>query len=131
MSVHRCSYWTLDTADWSVEPDGGCAVFTPPDESANLRITTCDFGSGLGWDQLLTWARQRVPAGTSIWEAECGQFAGVGYELVDPEGVYWREWLLTLGDLVLLGTYSCEEGDGERHRAVVERMLSSLVDNRA
>lgn len=131
MPFYRCSYWALDTADWSVEPDGGCAVLAPPDDSADLRITTCDFGAGLSRLQLLAWARQRVPAGTSIREVECGQFSGFTYELVDGEGAYWREWLLTLAEMVLLVNYCCQEGDGEHHRAAVERILSGLVDNRA
>jgi hypothetical protein len=131
LPVHRCGYWALDTADWSVEPDGGCAVITPPDASADLRITTCDFGGGLSPQLLLAWARQRVPVGTPISDVECGQFSVISYELVDAEGMYWREWLLTLAELVLLVSYCCETGNGERHRTVIERMLSTLADNRA
>jgi hypothetical protein len=128
--IYRCSYWALDTADWSVEPDGGCALITPPDESADLRITTCDFESGLSHAQLLAWARQRVPANTSIRQAECGQFSGVTYELVDRKATYWREWLLALAELVVLVSYCCEEGNRDRHRTAVERILSTLIENR-
>ena len=105
-------------------------MLLPPDESGDLQLTTCDFGGGLSRQQLFDWAQQRVPAGTSIREVRCGEFSGVCYELIDDRG-YWREWILSLAELVLLVNYNCEQGDGERHRAVVDRMLSTLADNRA
>jgi hypothetical protein len=120
----------METSDWSVEADGGCAVLVPPDGSADLRITTCDFSDGLSQLQLAAWARQRTPAGTPIHEVECGQFTGVTYECVDNDGVYWREWLLGLAALVLLVNYCSEDGDGRRHCSVVDRLLSTLADNR-
>jgi hypothetical protein len=131
LAVYRCCYWSLDTADWSVEADGGCAVLVPSDESADLRITTCDFGGGLSSEQLLAWARQRAPAGTLLRQESCGQFSGVGYEVVDAQGTYWREWLLSLAELVLLVSYCRADGNAEVQRALVEHMLSTLADNRA
>jgi hypothetical protein len=131
MPVHSTSYWTIESGNWTVEPDGGSAVLVPPDESADLRLITCDFDSGLNQQQLLDWGRQRVPAGIPVNEVKCGQFSGVTYELMDCDGVFWREWLLSLAELVLLVSYCCEQGDGKRHRTEVDRMLSTLTDNRA
>ncbi len=130
LPVYRSSYWAIDVSDWAVDADGGCVLFTSPDESADLRITTCDFDDGLTYQKLRAWADERAPVGTPIREWEGGRFSGVHYEFFDGEATYWREWLLTLAELVLVVNYCSEEGDHERHRDAVDRMLSTLVDNR-
>lgn len=130
MARYACDYWAMDIADWSAESDGSVVVFTPPDDSADLRITTCGLDQGCGLSELLAWAKKRSPVGVPIANVTCGQFAGVSYELLDRKGVYWREWLLSLAELVLLITYCSEDGSFERHRDAAEQMLSTLSDNR-
>jgi hypothetical protein len=130
LPVHECSYWSIETADWLVEADGGTLLLTPADESALLRIDTVGAWAP-AWHDLAAEAKRRALEGTAIGEANCGPFSGLRYEGCDAEGTYWREWMLTLGELYLLVSYSCEERHRDRDRALVDRLLSTLTDRRA
>lgn len=130
MLVYECSYWLIETADWSVDADGGTLLLAPTDDSALLRIDTVGAWAP-AWDELFAVAQRRAPKGAVIEQTRCGAFSGIRYEGCDVEGEYWREWLLTLGELYLLVRYSCEPQHRDRDRAVVDRLLSTLADNRA
>jgi hypothetical protein len=84
-----------------------------------------------GWGGLTAAARQRAPVGAAIEAVTCGAFSGLSYEGCDAEGTYWREWLLTLGELFLLVSYSAAERLRDRDRALVDCLLSTLADRRA
>jgi hypothetical protein len=73
----------------------------------------------------------RAPEGAVIESVTCGAFSGLRYERYDADGSYWREWLLTLGELFLLVSYSAAERHRDRDRALVDRLLSTLADRRA
>jgi hypothetical protein len=94
-----------------------------------LLINTPPVDCCLSSEELRAWARQRA-AGSQIEEVTCGQFVGVSYESIDSEGTYWREWLLTLAELVLIVTYQCEQHFRDHDRAALETMVSSLSDAR-
>ena len=130
MTVHECSYWSMETADWMPEADGGTLLLAPPDDSALLRIDTV--GAWAPGDRGLTAAaRCRAPAGAAIEPVTCGAFSGLRYEGRDAAGNYWREWLLTLGELFLLVSYSASEQHRDRDCALVDWLLSTLSDRRA
>jgi len=130
LSVHECSYWSIETADWSADADGGTLVLTPPDDTALLRIDTVGAWAP-AWPELVAEAKRRAPEGAVIEETSCGSFSGVRYEGCDGKGIYWRGWLLTLGELYLLVSYSCEAVFRDRDRVLVNRLLSTLTDRRA
>ncbi len=127
MPVHECSYWSIETADWLPDADGGTLLLAPSDDSALLRIDTVGAWAP-GWSGLTAEARRRAPEGAAIETVTCGAFSGLTYEGHDGAGNYWREWLLTLGELFLLVSYSAAEG---RDLALVDHLLSTLADRRA
>lgn len=128
--VHECSYWSMETADWRPEGDGGTLLLTSPDDSALLRIDTVG-----AWAPdahgLLAEARRRAPAGAAVEPVACGAFAGVRYEGRNDQGEWICEWLLTLGECFLLVSYSAAEQHRDRDRDLVNRLLSTLTDRRA
>jgi hypothetical protein len=130
LPVHENSYWSIETADWSVDADGGSLLLTPPDDSALLRIDTVGAWAPT-WLELRTEARRRAPEGAVVTETCYGPFSGLTYEGCDAEGGYGREWLLTLGELYLVVSYSCEQCHRGRDLALVDRLLSTLTDRRA
>src|SRR5262249_19252 len=119
LPVHECSYWSIDTAGWQADADGGTLLLTPPDESALLRIETSGAWAPT-WQELVRDAKRRAPQDAAIQETSCGPFSGLRYEGYDTEGNYWREWLLTLGELCLLVSYSCAGRLRDRDRALVD-----------
>jgi hypothetical protein len=120
----------MEIADWLADADGGTLLLAPPDDSALLRIDTVGAWAP-DWSGLLTEARRRAPEGAAIEPVTCGAFSGLAYETRDAEGNYWREWLLTLGELFLLVSYSAAERHRDRDRTLVDRLLSTLADRRA
>jgi hypothetical protein len=130
LTVHECSYWSIETADWAADADGGTLLLTRANDSAMLRIDTVGAWAP-PWHDLVAAAKRRAPKGAAIAEARCGPFSGLQYEGCDAEGTFWREWLLTLGELYLVVSYSCEEQHRERDRALVDRLLATLADRRA
>lgn len=128
--VHECSYWSMETEDWLVDADGGTLLLAPPDDSALLRIDTVGAWAP-NWDGLQIDAQRRAPKGAVIEPVTCGAFSGLKYESCDAEGDYWRQWLLTLGELFLIVSYSADAQFKERDRRFVDRLLSTLADRRA
>jgi hypothetical protein len=131
LAIYCGTYWKIDAADWSRDPDEESFILRPAGLDAELRIDCYDYGKHSTWQVLLENARRRAPQGTPIEEVSCGQFAGLHYDYTDVEGDYRREWLLGLAELVLLVTYSCNQEHKARDRAEVDRLLSTLADARA
>jgi hypothetical protein len=121
----------MDTADWCRDPAEEQFVLRPPDGRAEFQIDTYDYGTSSTWPQLWFNAQRRAPPGTRIEPVSCGQFAGVTFEYTDAEGVYWREWCLSLAEIVLLITYNCPSTHSARDREAVDWMLATLTDGRA
>jgi hypothetical protein len=130
LPVHECSYWSMETAEWLPDADGGTLLLAPPDDSALLRIYTVGAWAP-AWNGLLAEARRRAPKGAAIEPVTCGAFSGLKYEGSDAKGDYWCEWLLTLGECFLLVSYSTAKQHRDRDRALVDRLLSTLADRRA
>jgi hypothetical protein len=130
MPVHECSYWSIETADWLAEADGGTLLLAAPDESALLRIDTVGAWAP-DWTGLVAEARRRAAEGAVIEPVTCGDFSGLQYEARDADGDQCREWLLTLGELYLLVSYYSTERLWDRDRALIDRLLSTLTDRRA
>jgi hypothetical protein len=80
---------------------------------------------------MLAMARRRAPKDAAIEPVTCGDFSGLQYEACDADGSYLRVWLLTLGELFLLVSYSTSEPHKDRDRALVNRLLSTLAERRA
>jgi hypothetical protein len=120
----------METANWLAEVDGGTLLLAPPDGSALLRIDTVGAWAP-DWNGLTAEVRRRAPEGAAIEPVTCGAFSGLTYEARDADGNHWREWLLTLGELFLLVSYSAAERHGDRDRALADRLLSTLADRRA
>src|SRR5262245_46433471 len=124
--MHECSYWSMETADWSADVDGGTRLPTPAAEYASLGSVTVGAWAPR-WHDVVAEAQRRAPRGATTAEASCGPFSGVTYEGCDAEGTCWREWLLTLGELFLVVSYTCDERHRRRDRALVDRLLSTLA----
>jgi hypothetical protein len=120
----------METADWLADADGGTLLLAPPDDSALLRIDTVGAWAP-AWNCFLAEGRRRAPAGAAIEPVTCGAFSGLNYEGCDAASEYQRERLLTLGECFLLVNYSRAEQHGDRDRALVDRLLSTLADRRA
>jgi hypothetical protein len=129
LPVHECSYWSIETADWIAEADGGTLLLSPPDDSALLRIDTVGAWAP-AWHELRAEAKRRAPVGV-IEETDCGPFSGFRFEGIDKEGEYLRAWMLTLGEMYLLVSYNCAVELRERDRVLVDRLLSTLKDRRS
>jgi hypothetical protein len=130
LPVSKSSYWSVETGEWSADGDSGTLILTPSDESAVLRIDTiCAWAPP--WHEMLAQAKRRAPEGAVIKETSFGPFSGVEYEGRDAQGDYWREWLLSLGELYLLVSYSCAYQDRHRDRDLINRLLATLADGRA
>jgi hypothetical protein len=104
LAIYCGSYWKIDAGDWSRDPDEDTFFLRPAGLDAELRIDCYDYGKQSTWKVLLENAQKRAPQDAPIEEVSCGQFAGLHYDYTDAEGVYWREWLLSLAELVLLVT---------------------------
>lgn len=126
MPVYGGSYWTLDT-DWLVDSEDSC--LRPENGAAELRIDVLDYGSSNTWKEVLATARSR--ASSVIEQAACGQFAGVTYAVNDEEGLYCREWLLCLAELLLRVNFRCPVEEVEELLRLVVAMLATLRDHRA
>jgi hypothetical protein len=98
LQVYQGSYFSIETADWEADGDSGCLLLLPPDESALLRIDVIGAWAP-PWREMVATAKSRSPKDATIAEVNCGPFSGLVYEGEGEEGDYWREWLLTLGEL--------------------------------
>jgi hypothetical protein len=129
LPVYQGSYFSIETADWEADGDSGSLSLSPPNESALLRIDASG-GWAPSWREIIAVAQKRAPEGTPIEEVSCGPFSGLTYEGCDQED-YFREWLLTLGELFLLAFYTCELRYRDRDRTLIDWLLSTLADRRS
>ena len=129
MPVFKCSYFSIETADWFVNPDAGTLMLTSPDETATLRIDTIGVWAP-AWHELVANLK-RIAPNSEVKEASCGVFSGATVEGFDPAGDYARWWALTVGECYLQVTFRCAEVYQDRYRILVGRLLSTLRDCRA
>jgi hypothetical protein len=126
LRIHHGDLWSIDAADWSIEPDDGILTLIPPSAEAELQIRTLDFGKSVSRSELLAFVKERAPADARIEEGEWGEFYGFAFEYVDCESQCRRIWVLSLADTVLLVSLECGENLNRSLRDVVDSMLSSL-----
>lgn len=118
----------LDHRDWAVDKDW--LILRPPDGGGELRIDVYDYGKLPTLNQLRALAQNRLPTGTEMVDAVCGQFVGFTYEYFDKDDAFWHEWHLTLADTVLFITFTCDRGREDQYREEVNVILSTLKDGR-
>jgi hypothetical protein len=81
----------MDTGNWTLDAEDA-VILKSPARGAELRIDTYDFVTTDYWREMLALTRARARPGAPIEEIECGQFAGVIYELPDDDGKQCWEW---------------------------------------
>jgi hypothetical protein len=129
--IYQGDVWGIETAGWSIDSDDTCLTLNPADVDAALQISAYLKKAGaVTKPELLTAVRERAPAGTPVAEVTCGPFAGYRCEYTDDEGQFWRVWQLARGRTELFVTYNADPEDADRHREVVDWMLSSLSAGR-
>jgi hypothetical protein len=117
----------METAGWSIRQDEECITLTPADVESALQISTyVRRTGGVHLSELLKIARvDPAPYAVAPAPVQCGAFSGFSCEYAHDR-VFWRRWYLGRDSTHLFVAYNTELESRERHRAVVDWMLSTL-----
>jgi hypothetical protein len=128
--IYQGDVWGIETAGWSIESDDTCLTLCPADVDAALQISAYLKRDGsVTSEELLEGARERAPQGTPVKQIVCGPFVGYRCEYANhEEGLIWRVWQLGRGQTELFITYNTSPEHRDKHRAVVDWMLSTLTE---
>lgn len=126
MQTCNSKLWTARLPDdWICETQDDIEILYHPEGVGALEISASEQPETIGDDDLKYFTSDQIEAGISIAEATCGAFTGIEL-LYEHETLFWHEWFLRNGKILLLATYTCPLGDEEKEEAMLDVILATL-----
>jgi hypothetical protein len=73
------------------------------------------------------FAQEHTARGGRLARVSYGPFSGFSVQYA-KEGLFWQEWWLRSGQLMVYATYNVVEGSEQTEKNDIERILSSLAE---
>lgn len=123
-------WWSVKLpADWQASESDECVTLSGKRFSSAVQITAARKEACLITDEdLKEFADKRLIEKTSLSKVNITMFAGLYAERVQ-NGIFWREWWLRSGNLMVYVTYNIEEKFREAERFLVDTIVGSLSPN--
>jgi hypothetical protein len=125
--TYKASWWSVDLpTDWRGYPDAGCSTFRADPPLGVLQISAARKDAGIVTDQeLKEFAESRLGREVTLRNAAFGNFAGLT-AAYRKDGLFWEEWWLKAGCLMVYVTYNVVESGEAVEQAAITRILGSL-----
>jgi hypothetical protein len=119
-------YWELKLPDdWMCEREDDTRIVYHPDRSGTLEISASLQPEPVGDEDLRYFASEQIEQGVAATKVACGDFSGI--ELIyEHDALFWREWFLRHGKILLLASYTCPPGEEEQDEAMLDIILATL-----
>jgi hypothetical protein len=126
--LFRSTWWSAKLPQgWTGAEDSECATFRANPPLGALQISSVRKDKAdITEEELKDFAVERIPPGTQLNRVSYGRFSGFAAEYFQ-KGLYWREWLLGSGHLLVYATYNVALGGEDLEADKIEAILSSLV----
>ena len=119
-------FWQISLPDdWISDEDDGCTSIYHDKGVGMLEVSAVEQPDEIVPDDLLSLASEHLDQGAKVETVELGDFDGIELNYVEDD-IYWREWYLKSGKLLLFVTYNCDTGDEEKEEGMLDVMLATL-----
>ena len=123
----KSKWWSVRLPeDWQAAEDENCVTFSRKNSTSALQISAARKEAGSITDEELDdFATERLPVGTRPCRVNVGGLTGFYAERIE-NGVFWREWWLRQGRLIVYATYNVDENLKETESTIAQNILESL-----
>ena len=123
-------WWAIKLpADWQASESDECVTLSGRRFSSAVQITAARKEAELITDEdLKEFADERLNEKTSRSKINITMFTGLYAEHV-TNGIFWREWWLRSGHLMVYVTYNIEEEFREAESFLIDEVVGSLSPN--
>jgi len=126
--TYQTKLWRLDLLDtWKAEGSGEDAMFFRPDGVGQLQVRGSDT---VGRHDLLAYARDHSPPGTTFSEVSCGRLRGIAGVRIES-GTLWRTWWLLCRGQLVYAAYQCAAKNKEDERDELDQIVQSFDESDA
>ena len=123
--LFQTSLWRLQLPDtWKGGVRSDLGAFFRPDGVGQLQVHGFDT---IGRYDLLAYARDHSPPGTTFSEVSCGRLKGVAGVRIDS-GTLWRTWWLSCRGNLVYVEYRCAAKNAQDESAEVDQILQSFAE---
>ncbi len=125
-NIFESSWWSLQLPEgWEWEEDEDCVSFFSDDSVGELEVSAYQKeGAKVDDADLLEFIPEEIPvaSGTPV---KIGEFTGFLISYHEDE-VYWRQWWLKAGQILVYLTYNTDSADQGTKDAVTDQIVSTL-----
>ncbi len=126
MQQHHEENWQINLPDdWISETEEECVSIYHPNGPGMLEISASLQPEIISDDDLMALTDEHLEKGAHPEKTTIGDFSGIELSYED-DGVFWREWYLRQGELLLFATYNCDTGDEEKEEGMLDVILATL-----
>lgn len=128
LTRYRGSWWSIALPDgWEGYAEESWHTFHARDRLGVLQVSAVRKDSDAVSDlDLLAFAKERLPADTPLNTFDGPGWQGLRAEYRD-DGLFWQEWWLRSGHLMLYVTYGVDEERLSQESETVRLMVDSLA----
>ncbi len=121
------TWWSADLpSGWRGVEGAKCATISRQPRLGVLQVSAARKPSGFVTQKdLQDFAQGHIAAEKSLVQVEYKSFSGFSVDYT-KDSLFWKEWWLRSGNLMIYATYSVERGKEEIEKNDLEYILSSL-----
>ncbi|HZI58976.1 MAG TPA: hypothetical protein VFF39_19485 [Verrucomicrobiae bacterium] len=121
------AWWSVDLpSGWRGVEEAKCATISRQPRLGVLQVSAALKPEGLVTDQdLKDFAEEHIVAGRSLMRVEYKSFSGLSVNYA-KDRLFWREWWLRAGNLMIYATYNVERGKEDIEKNDLGYIISSL-----
>lgn len=126
--VFKSAWWSAELPQgWTGTEDSECATFRANPPIGALQISSARKDkTDVTEEEMKDFAVERIPQGIQLDKVSYGHFSGFTARY-SQGGLYWREWLLKSGGLMMYATYNVAQGAEDLETDKIEDILRTLV----
>jgi hypothetical protein len=127
-TVFNSRWWSIELPlGWQAVEDADCVTLSRNNCSSAFQISAARKGDQPVTDEDLSdFAAQRVGGKTPLRKMDTDRFTGFYAEHIE-DGIFWREWWLRAGNLMVYCSYNVEEKLKESESVLVDNIVESLA----
>ena len=120
------SWWSVQLpSEWTITEDGQCATLSGKHFSSAFQISAARKERGLVTDEeLKDFVSERL-TNNVLSQIDTGLFSGF-YAERSESGVFWREWWLCAGSLMIYASYNVDEKFKNAETSLINHIVESL-----
>jgi hypothetical protein len=125
--VFVSTWWSADLpCGWRGIEEANCTTISRQPRLGVLQLSAARKPEGLVTEQdLRDFAEEHIPTGQSMVQVECKLFSGFSVDYT-KDRLFWREWWLRSGNLMIYATYNVERGKEDIEKTDLDYILNSL-----